>query len=131
MGDEVNTRVSNFFPADFNDFSDAEDILSDIRDNSLLYGSDSEDDNDLEFVCAPVNSTAIIVSPTKGKENLSDTIVNSVDISLENTVESSQPLRKRGIRKPEEWKQSVRKKTVPVREAVCIDDGYCSSSEKS
>ena len=104
MGDEVNARVSNFFPADFNDFSDAEDILSDIRDNSLLYGSDSEDDNDLE--CAPVNSTAIIVSPTKEKENLSDTIVNSVDISLENTVENSQPLRKRGIRKPEEWEKA-------------------------
>ena len=81
MGDEVNARVTNFFPADFNDFSDEEDILSDIRDNSLLYGSNSEDDNDLEFVCAPVNSTAIIVSPTKEKENLSDTIVNSVGIS--------------------------------------------------
>ena len=115
---------SNFYPAEFYDHSGAENILAEIRNNVRYFDdSDSEESTeDLVHVGVPCNSTTIL-SPSKEKENLSDTIVNNTYI----TVEPDQLFsRKRGVRNPAEMKQNVRKKRCQSGKQ-CVNEGCCSS----
>ena len=83
----------------------------------MILIDSEESTEDLVHLCVPCNSTTIL-SPSKEKENLCDTIVNSRDI----TVEPDQLFsRKRGVRNPAELKECGEK-----QETVCVNEGCCS-----